>query len=172
MSRIRTIKPEFWKHEILSELPEYTHILAAALLNFADDEGYFNANPRLVQSECLPLRESSVSIQTALGQLVHIGYLRLGTGPDGRRYGQVVKFSEHQKVNRPTPSKIKTLGVVWEGSPTTHGTFSESSVPEGKGREGKGTDPSQYESNLGVHTSELGDTRGGMSVLPGGRDAG
>ena len=61
MARIRTIKPEFWKHEDLSALPEITHMLAAALLGYADDEGYFNANPALVKSECLPLRESSVS---------------------------------------------------------------------------------------------------------------
>ena len=41
MARIRTIKPDFWKHEDLSALPEITHMLAAALLNHADDEGFF-----------------------------------------------------------------------------------------------------------------------------------
>jgi hypothetical protein len=56
MARIRTIKPEFWRHEDLSALPEATHMLAAQLLNYADDYGYFNANPALIKAEVSPLR--------------------------------------------------------------------------------------------------------------------
>lgn len=137
MARIRTIKPEFWKHEDLSALPEFTHMLAAALLNHADDEGYFNANPALVKAECLPLRESSVSVQDSLKQLVEIGFIQVGRGEDGKRYGRVLTFADHQRVNRPTSSKIKAIGIVWESSPTPHSQLSESSPPEGN-REGKG----------------------------------
>lgn len=142
MARIRTIKPEFWKHEDLSELPEATHMLAAALLNYADDEGYFNANVALIKAECSPLREPSVSIQDSLTHLSNVGYIRLGEASNGKRYGQVLKFSEHQRVNRPTPSKIAALEVVWEGSSTTHTQFTEDSPPERKGKEGKGSEGS------------------------------
>jgi hypothetical protein len=135
VARIRTIKPEFWTHEDLSELPEATHMLAAALLNHADDEGYFNANPGLVKAACSPLREPSVSIQDSLKSLSEVGYLKVGTGQDGKRYGWIVKFDDHQRVNRPTPSKIKAVGIVWEGSPQTHTQLSEPSPPEGKGKE-------------------------------------
>lgn len=135
MARIRTIKPEFWKHEVLSELPEPTHMLAAALLNHADDEGYFNANPGLVKAECFPLRESSVSIQDSLSALSNVGFIELGIGADGKRYGRVVKFDEHQRVNRPTPSKIKSIGVSWESSVSTHAQLSEHSPLERKGKE-------------------------------------
>lgn len=135
MARIRTVKPEFWKNEALSALPEATHLLAAALLNYADDEGYFNANPALVKAECSPLREPSVSVHESLKLLAEIGYLRLGKGADGRRYGHIVNFSEHQRVNRPTPSKISSLGVAWEGSVSIHGAISEPSPLEGKGKE-------------------------------------
>lgn len=142
MARIRTIKPEFWKHEDLSALPEMTHMLAAALLGYADDEGYFNANPALVKSECLPLRESSLRTQDSLNQLVEIGYIKVGKGDDGKRYGRIVKFDEHQRVNRPTPSKIKKIGIAWEHSSTNHEQLSEDSLPErkgtGKGKEGNG----------------------------------
>lgn len=137
MARIRTIKPEFWKHEDLSELPELTHMLAAALLNHADDEGYFNANPALVKAECLPLRESSVSTHEMLQQLSKVGYIELGAGSDGKRYGRVVKFDEHQRVNRPTPSKIKAMDVLWGDGLRTHAQLSEDSSPERKGT-GKG----------------------------------
>ena len=114
MARIRTLKPEFWKHEDLSALPEATHLLAAALLNYSDDFGYFNANPRLIQAECLPLREPSVSVPESLRSLQTINFIELGTGPTDRRYGRVVNFTEHQRVSHPTPSKIADLSIVWD----------------------------------------------------------
>lgn len=162
MARIRTIKPEFWKHEDLSALPEFTHMLAAALLNHADDEGYFNANPALVKSECLPLRESSLSVRDCLIQLAGIGFIQLGDGADGKRYGRVVKFEDHQRVNRPTPSKIKAIEIVWEGSPKPHTQLSESSPPEGKGKEqgregnGEGTSSLRSESSAAAQTDLTG----------------
>ncbi len=144
------MKPEFWAHEELSKLPEATHMLAAALLNYADDEGYFNANPGLVKASCSPLRDPSVSIQDSLASLSEIGYLALGTTTDGKRYGRIAKFDEHQVVNRPTPSKIKKLDVVWGDSRNAHGNISESSVPEGKGKEGKGKDRSAAGAAVGA----------------------
>jgi hypothetical protein len=154
VARIRTIKPEFWKHEDLSALPEPTHMLAAALLNHADDEGYFNANPGLVKSECCPLREPSVSIQDSLISLVKIGYLALYKGTDGKRYGKVVTFDDHQRVNRPTASKIKPLCTVIEDSLNGHAYLTEPSPPEGRkegkgkeqGKEGKEDDPTDHSS--------------------------
>lgn len=138
MARIRTLKPEFWTHEDLSALPEATHMLAAALLNYADDEGYFNANPGLIKAACSPLREPSVSVHDSLKLLAEVGYLAFGTGADGKRYGRVVTFDEHQRVNRPTPSKIKALGIVWDGSGRTHAQLSEDSPPEGNREQGTG----------------------------------
>ena len=72
MGRIRTVKPEFWTNEALSASSAETHLLAAALLNYADDEGYFNANPGLVKAACSPLRESSVSTHAQLRRLAEI----------------------------------------------------------------------------------------------------
>ncbi|MBS4048140.1 MAG: hypothetical protein KG075_17475 [Alphaproteobacteria bacterium] len=137
MARIRTIKPEFWKHEDLSALPEATHMLAAALLNYADDEGYFNANPKLITAELSPLREPSVSIQDSLKSLYEIGYLRLGHGEDGRRYGHIIEFTEHQRINRPTDSKIKQITIVWDEALTPHTHFTEQSPPERNREQGK-----------------------------------
>lgn len=159
--RIRTIKPEFWASESLSEQPEPTHLLAAALLNYADDEGYFNANAALVRAACSPLREPSVSIHDSLNRLSNVGYLRLGTGSDGRRYGHIVNFKDHQRINRPTPSKIKALDIVWEDSTTTHGVITEDSHPEGKGKEqgkeGKGTGNTMSTSSTAVPRGTIPD---------------
>lgn len=130
MARIRTIKPEFWSDERLSELPEATHMLAAAILNFADDDGYFNANPSLIKAGCFPLREPSVSIHDSLTALANIGFLRLGTGSDRRRYGHIVSFKKHQRINRATESRIRVLDITWDYSVSPHVVLSESSLLE------------------------------------------
>jgi hypothetical protein len=155
MARIRTIKPEFWTHEGLNALPEATHLLAAALLNYADDEGYFNANPALIKAACSPLREPSVSIQDSLRRLAKTGYLQFAQGPDGRRYGRIVNFDEHQRVNRPTPSKISALQIVWESSLSPHTQLSEDSPLEGKGKEGKGT--GKGKEDMSTSSTSVGD---------------
>ncbi|GAB0505006.1 hypothetical protein KU15F69_18860 [Escherichia coli] len=79
MARIRTIKPEFWTDEDMAELSEPACLLAIGLLNYADDEGYFNANPKLIKAAVFPIREPSVPIPvmisavTALKMTYHTG---------------------------------------------------------------------------------------------------
>lgn len=157
MARIRTIKPEFWTHEVLSGLPEATHMLAAALLNYADDEGYFNAHPGLIRAACCPLREPSVSIPDSLTALSDVGYLELGNGSDGKRYGRIVKFDEHQRVNRPTPSKIKGLVSEWESSTKTHGQLTEDSPPERNREQGREGEQGTGNPSLRSGSSPTGD---------------
>jgi hypothetical protein len=136
--RIRTVKPGFFSSEDLSSVSETAHLLAAGLLCYADDDGFFNANPALIKAQVFPLRDTSGSIQQMLSELSCIGFIRLGTGCDARRYGHVVKFLEHQRINRPTPSRIKDLQITWDESVSAHGGFSEDSLLEGKGIELKG----------------------------------
>ncbi len=170
MARIRTIKPEFWKHEELCALPEATHMLAAQLLNYADDFGYFNANPRLIQAECSPLREPSVKIPESLRSLHAMGYIRLGTGPDGKQYGQVVNFSEHQRVSHPTASKIAALSISWsdiESIPESVGSPPETFVPE----QGTGNREQGREQGTGTMSASPTDVRRGTSEDEGAGQA-
>ena len=171
MGRIRTIKPEFTTDEELSALPAETHLFAAGLLCYSDDEGYFNANPGLVKAAIFPLRESSVSVPDMLQQLEKIGYLQLGKTSDGKHWGKVVKFSIHQRVNRPTPSRIKNLGIVWEDSLTTHLQLTESSLPERKGKEqgtGKGMDLPEGTKNVPSSSGEPAEQNGETLETPVG----
>lgn len=155
MGRIRTIKPEFTTNEELSSLPAETHLFAAGLLTYADDSGFFNANPGLVKAAIFPLRDTSVSIQTMLKQLSDIGYLRIGSTADGKSWGHIIKFSVHQYVNRPTPSKISNLPITWNNSVSGHGLFHDDSAQERKGKErnkdsagGMSEDEKQNKNNL------------------------
>lgn len=150
MPRIRTIKPGFWSDEDLSDLPEPTHMLAAQLLNYADDQGLFNANPKLIKAECSPLREPSVSIHESLKLLSGVRYLDLGTGTDGKRYGRIRTFLKHQNINRPSKSKINEIEILWEDCVKAHPQFSEtSSLEEGKEREEEREGRSESEEGCG-----------------------
>jgi hypothetical protein len=132
MARIRSIKPEFWQDEHLSSLCAEGALLAIGLLNQADDEGYFNANPKLIQSCVFPLRELSGTVPVLLQDLVRIGYVQLFSGSDGKRYGKVSNFAKHQVINKPKPSKIKDLCSL----PDEYG-IDTVLVPVGKERKGK-----------------------------------
>ena len=116
MARIRTIKPEFWTDEDIALLESDTKLLALGLLNHSDDEGYFKAHEALVKAAVFPFSDHSVNIQGRLKQLQKCSYLSLFTGTDGKQYGHIRNFTNHQKVNRPNPSKIKPLKPITDNS--------------------------------------------------------
>jgi len=120
MARIRTIKPEFWQDEDLAGVSAEANLLAIGLLNQADDEGYFKANPKLIQAAVFPLRDLSVNIHGIISELSNIGYITLKTGSDGKQYGHVTNFEKHQKINRPSGSKIRALMEFTECSVSVH----------------------------------------------------
>lgn len=116
MSRIRTIKPDFWRDDALSSVSAEAALLAIGLLNHSDDEGYFNANPKLIEADVFPLRELSGSVTVLLRELSKIGYLTMFLGSDGKKYGLVANFAKHQVINKPRESKIKGLCTLPECS--------------------------------------------------------
>lgn len=141
MARIRTIKPEFWQNETLAELPAMTRLLAIGLLNHADDEGYFKANPALIRAAIFPF-DDSANVPGMLQELSKAGYLRIRQGEDGKAYGWVVTFLKHQRVDKPKQSEIKDLCDFQDDSENHPRIIPDESKPEGKGKEqgtGKGT---------------------------------
>lgn len=119
MPRIRTVKPEMAQDEDIATCTIEAQLLAVRILNHADDEGYFKAHPALIKSACFPLLDS-VNIHGVLSELSSIGYLVLFEGSDGKQYGHVTNFTAHQKINRPSPSKIKGFRTFTEDSVSPH----------------------------------------------------
>lgn len=159
--RIRTVKPEFWQDEDLAEISETARLVAIGLLNMADDEGFFNANEKLVSSLLFPLTEPSVSIHECLNQLVQSGYLKLYPCKKGKKvYGQVVNFLKHQKVNRPSPSKIKDLIEFTENSLNDQGGITVGKE-QGAGNREQGT---------GIKEMEIDSQKKNESNLPAKAD--
>lgn len=136
LMRIRTIKPEFWMHEGLCSKSEFTRLLAIALLNWADDEGYFLANPVLIRGQVFPFLEDSTKIPRSLQDLSSVGWIDLGKDDQGRSIGKIKNFAKHQRVDKPNPSKLKPSSVFQEDSKNDLGMILEDSKEEGKGREG------------------------------------
>lgn len=134
MARIRTIKPEFWQNEILARLPAETRLLAIALLNHADDHGYFWASSQLVRAACFPFDECSTNVRRSLDELSSVGWIERRIAPDGRHVGRVCKFTVHQRVDKAQESKIKPIfnvsGPFDERSTNDPGTFDDRSTLE------------------------------------------
>ena len=109
--RIRTIKPEFWSHPIMGRIPERARLLAIALLNHADDLGYFHADPAIVRGSCAPFREDLATIREDLAKLSEVGWVDLREHPTQGQIGHVVNWAKHQKVDHPKASKIETYFI-------------------------------------------------------------
>lgn len=137
MPRIRTIKPEFWRNRQLAKLPAFTRLLAIAILNMADDEGYFEADTALIRGDVFPFEEDSMSIHGALMELSMIDYVELRESSCKGLLGYICSFKKHQVISRPSQSKLK---AIFNESPmflaektdswSTHGVLTESSVLE------------------------------------------
>ena len=144
MARIRTIKPEFWQDEELSSVSAETALLAIGLLNISDDSGYFKAHHGLIQAAIFPLRDTSVSAHEMLIELSNIDYIELFLGTDHKSYGLVNGFTQHQKINRPTPSKIKELYKLSDNSVSDHEQLTAGKERKGKERRGKEPDGEKH----------------------------
>lgn len=108
MARIRTVKPEFWRHPVYARLPDNIQLLALSLLTMADDEGYFRAEAELVRGDVQPFREDLASISRGIQELSRVGWIEVARNSEQGQIGRICNFSKHQRVDHPTPSKLKT----------------------------------------------------------------
>jgi hypothetical protein len=141
MARIRTIKPEFWQDQkMAADLSRDQRLFYVALWNEADDEGRFIAHPRRLLGLTFPYDDDihEQFIEDSLRALAETKRIVLYVH-EGEQYGQLTKFQEHQRINRPTPSKLPFPNDL-NGSLSTHGGLNEPSVPEqGTGNREQGT---------------------------------
>lgn len=137
--RIRTVKPEFFKHEKLSDLEKETglpmRLAWIGLCALADREGRFNWRPRTIKAEILPYDEE-IDFARILDALERAGMI-LRYEADGESFGVIPTFKKHQVVNtREAQSKLPP-------PPETHvhdNVMHVHACAEGKGKEGKGTE--------------------------------
>ncbi len=149
MARIRSIKPDFFRHAELydaerkAKLP--LRVAFAGLWTAADREGRFKWEPRALKLDCLPFDDVDFSkVLDALWEHGFIAKYQVGS----EVYGCIPTWKNHQHVNvRETPSKLP--------EPSDECMCEHESLPvhapdgrEGKGRERKGTDISTRDASV------------------------
>src|SRR6516225_2349366 len=106
MARIRTIKPEFPQSETIGKLSRDARLLFVQLWTLADDEGRTRAAPRMLASLLYPYDDDAPSlIDGWLDELERNSCIRRYEA-DGSRYLDIPNWLKHQKIDRPTASKL------------------------------------------------------------------
>ncbi|MBZ6083604.1 hypothetical protein KVH15_21600 [Streptomyces olivaceus] len=108
MARIRTVKPEAFTSESLAEVTVAAERTFFGLLTQADDHGRHRDNAAIIAGLLWPLRaeHTSVHVEDDLHQLANAGLICRYTGCDGRLYLHIVTWSEHQKIDKPSQSRL------------------------------------------------------------------
>ena len=99
MARIRSVKPELFKHDELYDAEESGLPLRLAfigLFTVADRAGRFKWKPRIIKLDVLPYDD--VDFAEVLDALVRSGFL-IKYEVDGVFYGCIPSFLSHQAIN-------------------------------------------------------------------------
>lgn len=104
--RIRTIKPEFWESESLGRVSVGARLLFVGLFSCCDDSGRTRASSRLLASRLFPYENrAEKQIEGWLEELAQETCIRRYV-VDGEHYLDIPKWLSHQKIDKPSPSKL------------------------------------------------------------------
>lgn len=125
MARIRTIKPDFWTDEKLTECSISARLLFIGTWNFADDNGNLDRSAKQIKARVFPLEQ--LDCEPLLQELIAQGLL-IEYSYEERLYLHIQGFNKHQLINRPS----KPTCPLFDDSLRTHGVL----ITEGrKGKE-------------------------------------
>jgi hypothetical protein len=127
MARIRTIKPEFWTDERLTECSLSARLMFIGMWNFADDNGNMGYSAKRIKMQVFPA--DNIETQPLIDELLTHGVLS-EYSVNGEKFLHIKGFSKHQVINRPSSTAIPKPQFS-EDSVSTHGALTD-------GREGKG----------------------------------
>lgn len=163
MARIRTIKPELFRHYELWELEQSTGLPIircwCALFTVCDREGRFRWEPRTLKLDCAPYDEFDFSrVLSALQDRKFIIHYEVG----GKSYGFIPTFLDHQHINQreaqsTIPSPAHALDVhVHARADTTLADMPSMCMHvhargEGKGREKEKEEEGSMHASLSRH---------------------
>ncbi|MFF2955886.1 hypothetical protein ACFVVU_31620 [Kitasatospora sp. NPDC057965] len=108
MARIRSVKPETWVSETLAEVSIPAMVTFLGMTNHADDHGRHRDVAAIVYGLVWPLREeiTRADVEDHLQQLATAGAICRYTGCDGRRYFHYPTWRNHQKIDKPSLSRL------------------------------------------------------------------
>ncbi len=131
MSRIRTIKPDFWQHPKVTSVSRDARLYFLGLLNEADDAGRLRYSGKRLAGVLFPEDEDVTcdEVNRWTCELEKAGLVHYYTVDDAPLL-LVIGFTEHQRINRPSESKLPA--PLTEGSWTDQGGEREDSSSEGE----------------------------------------
>lgn len=107
MARIRTIKPEFPQSESMGKISRDARLLFVQMWTLADDSGRLRGNSRMLASLLFPYDDDAPGlIDTWMGELESENCIVRYVGPDGSSYVAISKWRDHQKIDKPSESKL------------------------------------------------------------------
>ena len=164
MSRIRTVKPEFWTSEQVMECSPLAQLAFIGLWNFCDDNGVHPASCKTLKAEVFPGDDiTAADVRSLVNELLK-QQLLAEFSTEERPWWFVTGW-HHQLINRPSrsryplpprhaplpkaagpevdqddehPGTTPIHGTLTEFSRSPYGALTERSLQEGKGKEGKG----------------------------------
>ncbi len=102
MSRIRTIKPEFWTSEQVMRCSMMTRLLFIGLWNFSDDHGIHPASCVRLKAELFPADTCPLSdVEQCIAELIKQELIE-EYEVDGNTYWIITGWKKHQKIDKPT----------------------------------------------------------------------
>lgn len=107
MARIRTIKPSFWTHEEVGNLPSDGQLLFIGMWNFADDDGYIICKPNQLRAQIFPYK-AYIDCAPLLVQLVQNGCLECFVDEQDETYLHITHWADHQVVNHKSQKTAAT----------------------------------------------------------------
>lgn len=106
MARIRTIKPEFPQSESMGRVSRESRLCFILLFTIADDAGRLRGNSRMLASLLYPYDDDAKKfIDKWLTELHDEGCI-VRYEIESDQYIQINKWLKHQKIDRPSESKI------------------------------------------------------------------
>ena len=118
MPRKRMIDPEFWSDEEIGSWPPIAKLFYIGLWNFSDDNGRFKAHRRMLYAQIFPYSIPRNITFCKLKQL--LGNKVVWYEVEGLQYGHLRNFNKHQRIDRPTPSKLPPPPKVKIDEPSTN----------------------------------------------------
>lgn len=167
MARIRTIKPEFPHSERLGSVSRDARLLFVNLFTISDDEGRARASSRLLASLLYPFDTDAAGLMEGwLDELAGIGAIRLYE-QDGVRYLDIPKWLEHQKIDKPSKSRLPAFAEPSRAFENVREASSADLVPSTKDHgprtlDQKGASPIEVGALLSKTSAKLN----GKSSLP------
>lgn len=108
MSRIRSDKPEAYQSESLAEISVPAERTFKGMATLADDHGRLPDKPAQINGELWSMRgeHSKDDLEAELVEMADVNLICRYTGCDGKKYLHFVTWYAHQKIDRPSKSRL------------------------------------------------------------------